>query len=116
MPLTQFSASQLYTWWTMGDANLDGKIDSADLDFITKFLDSYHPAADITEDGYVNDADLQLAASNYGLTIYAYYHTFDYDLLLWGAIGAFALIGSATVLSKLRGRKKICDADLGINL
>lgn len=67
------TSSQWYEFWRLGDANLDGVIDDNDLNFIQSYVGSWHPAADINEDKIVDQADLQIVASNYGLNIWDYF-------------------------------------------
>ena len=69
------TSEQVYEFWKMGDVNLDGVIDSKDLDTIANCITSgtYDPSADINQDGVVNNADLQIATSNLGKNIWDYF-------------------------------------------
>jgi len=96
--MAPFTSDQWYEFWRLGDVNLDGKIDSKDLDIIERHMGSFFPAADINEDNVVSSADLQIAASNYGLDIWSYYGVWkppDLWVLIVGglaAVGFFAAI------------------------
>ena len=103
MPTSQFSPAELYEFWQLGDVNLDGKINDKDLDLITDNLGGFLPSVDLNDDQIVNTTDLQIAASNFGLDIYSYFGTFDYDLpknIILGGLVIFSIGALAYMLVK----------------
>ena len=95
--------SHWYEFWRLGDVNLDGKIDDKDLDLITDFLGQYFPACDLTEDHIVDSADLQIAASNYGLEIYSYFGLINPgDLIKFGVIALAVVAGGFLIYHQLK--------------
>lgn len=100
------SAAQWYEFWRLGDANLDGYINDKDLDFIQDYIGSWHPAADINEDGIVDNADMQIAAANYGLDIWSYFGiSKPLEWWHWVLIGGGALV-FFLLIAKVGRRKK----------
>ena len=53
----------------IGDVNLDGVVDTADLGLLLGAFGSGHPAADLNADGIVDTADLGLLLGNFGVSI-----------------------------------------------
>jgi len=86
------TAEQWAIFWSMGDVNLDGKIDEKDLDFIISAMGTFNPLADIDRDNLVTTADLDIASSNYSLEIYEYFGiTKPIDWVQGIIIGGFVL-------------------------
>jgi hypothetical protein len=68
------TSEQVETFWSMGDANIDGYIDQLDIDFIVKrYMFTDHSPADINKDGIVSMVDISICLSNLGKDIYTYF-------------------------------------------
>lgn len=104
MPTSQFSAAGLYEFWSLGDVNLDGKIDDKDLDLITDFIGSFWPGADLDEDGQITAADYQIAVANYGKDIYTYFNVWNEDIINWCLIGG-GILAAGFILAAIYYKK-----------
>jgi hypothetical protein len=66
-----------HVFWSFGDATLDGRINQADLDFLTANFNWHGPPganrADVNSDGVVNMKDISDCIAHYELEIWAYY-------------------------------------------
>ena len=99
--LAEPTPAQWETFWRLGDANMDGYINDADLALIEAAYGSltgdanYDPRCDFNGDGKIDILDLAAAGKNYGLNIWDYFEVDrepDYlPLILAGGIFAVVL-------------------------
>ena len=60
------AAAAKYDMWLMGDINLDGRVNAADLSLLLSYYGTEMEACDLNMDGTVTSADLSILLSNYG--------------------------------------------------
>jgi hypothetical protein len=77
--LGSFTSEQIAEFWRMGDVNLDGVIDDADMELLNGAFGSvsgdakWIPNCDLNRDGKIDMLDIAAAAKNYGKDIWSYF-------------------------------------------
>lgn len=87
-----FTPQQRWEFWKLGDVNLDGCIDSADLQTIINNYGLFNPNCDINDDGVIDQADLDIAQANFGLDIWDYFGV-PHPTSIWIVAGIIGLAG-----------------------